>query len=243
MPRKTSTQKSKKTTKPVVKKVVAARRPSSKKAKTSSEEVTPQLTQSVVNTNARNPRLWIGLAIVVLAVLAFAFKGLFVAAVVNGQPISRLAVIQQLEQQNGKQALDSLVTQTLIFDEAKKQKVTVSQSDVDADLKRINDALKAQGQTLDTALAARGLSKNDLIQQITLQKLVEKMVGKNVKVTDDDVAKYIDTNKDNLPQDLSEDQLKAQVKQQLQQQQLQEKTQTFVANLQKKAKISYFVGY
>lgn len=215
----------------------------SAKPQTSKQQNIPSLTTPAVTTNARNPRLWIGLAIVILAILAFVFKGLFIAAIVNGQPISRIAVLQQLEQQNGRQTISDLITKTLITQEAQKRHVTVSQSEVNSDLQNIDKALKAQGQSLDTALASRGMSKQQLIEQITLQKLVEKMVGKDVKVTDDDVQKYIDNNKDNLPQDLSDDDLKKQVRSQLEQQQLQEKTQTFVTNLQKNAKISYFVNY
>ncbi len=240
MPKKTrSTNSGKNTPKKStpVKKASAKRNPVTQKPVESDSPSMP------VTTNARNPRLWVGLAIVVLAVLAFAGKGFFIAAVVNGQPISRIAVVQQLEKQNGKQAVNSLITQTLISQEAEKKHVTVSQADVNGDLKKIDDALKAQGQSLDTALAARGLSKQELVQQITLQKMIEKMVGKDVKVSDEDVQKYIDTNQDTLPKDLSDTDLRKQVRQQLEQQQLQTKTQTFVSDLQKKAKISYFVNY
>ncbi len=247
-PKKTDQAKSVKSLKPVKAARKTAPRKNGVKAQktqTAEQQMAPEThtTSQAVSTNARNPRLWIGLGIVVLVILVVAFKGLFIAAIVNGQPISRLQVLQQLEKQNGKQALSSLVTQTLITQEAAKKHVSVSQADVNSDLKKIDDALKAQGQNLDTALAVRGLSKQDLVQQITLQKLVEKMVGKDVKVTDADVQKYIDNNQDTLPKDLSDDQLRAQVKQQLEQQQLQDKTQAFVANLQKKANISYFVSY
>jgi len=68
----------------------------------------------------------IGLLVVVLVVAAFLLKGLFIAALVNGQPISRFTVISELEKQSGKQALTSLVNQTLIFQEAKKKNITVS---------------------------------------------------------------------------------------------------------------------
>lgn len=218
---------------------------STKANKTQSEERKALQAQTVssANTNMRNPKLWVGLAIVVLVILVVAFKGLFIAAMVNGQPISRLSVIQQLEKQDGKTAINNLVTQTLILQEAQKRHITVSQTEVNNDLKKIDDALKTQGQSLDSALAARGLSKQDLIEQITLQKLVEKMVGSQVKVSDADVQNYIDQNQDSLPKDLSDDQLKAQVRQQLEQQQLQDKTQAFVSNLEKQAKITYFVNY
>jgi len=198
---------------------------------------------TTLQKNLRNPRLWIGAAVVILAILLYAIKGLFIAAVVNGQPISRLAVIQQLEAQGGKDALNSLITQALVTQEAQKQHITVSQSDINADEAQITSALKSQGMTLDEALAARGMTKSQLDQQIALQKMIEKMVGKNVKVTDQQVADYISKNKDSLPQGLSDAQLNAQVKQQLEQQQLQDLTQQYVNSLQQKASIQYFVSY
>lgn len=196
-----------------------------------------------LRTNLKNPRLWVGLAVVLLIVILFACKGLFVAAVVNGEPISRLSVVQQLEAQNGKDALDSLISETLIKQEASKEHVSVSQSEVNAAEQQISNTLKSQGMTLDQALSSRGMTKQQLENQIVVQQMVTKMVGKNITVSDQQVQDYITANKDSLPQGLSDDQLKAQVKQQLLQQALQNKTQSFVADLQKKASIQYFVSY
>ncbi|HYK08541.1 MAG TPA: SurA N-terminal domain-containing protein [Candidatus Eisenbacteria bacterium] len=220
-----------------------ARKTQSSRASQKNSSSTPSTTATVQQTYLKNPRLWVGVTVVVLAVLVYACKGLFVAAVVNGQPISRLEVVNQLEKQNGKQTLGNLVVQTLVFQEAQKRGVSVSQADVDSEIKKIEDQLKGQGVTLQDALAARGLTQKDLTDQIKLQKMLDKMVGASVKVTDDDVQAYIDKNQDSLPQDLSEEDLRKQIKTQLEQQQLQEKTQTFVADLQKKAKVTYFVGY
>ena len=59
----------------------------------------------------------IGLILVAL----FYFKGTFVAATVNGSPISRLSVVSQLEKEGGKNVLDSLITEKLIESEVKKE--------------------------------------------------------------------------------------------------------------------------
>lgn len=202
--------------------------------KTTTAGVTPYI---------KNPRFWVGVGVVVLAVVIYLTRGLFVAALVNGQPISRLSVVSQLEKQGGKQALDNLVVETLIRQEAQKKHVVVTQADVDTQVKKIEDQLKGQGVTLDDALAARGMTRNDLVTQIQLQAMIDKLVGTSVKVTDDDVNAYITKNQDSLPKDLSNDELKKQVRTQLEQQQLQTKTQAYVAGLQKTAKINYFVSY
>jgi len=222
-----------------------SKKSSRKVARSSKMEMMPM--QKTVDLSSRpvlkNPRFWVGALVIVLAIFAFLFKGLFIAAIVNGQPISRLSVVSALEHQSGKQALSSLISEDLILQEANRRHINVSQSDIDSDIKKIETTLKSQGVTLDQALLARGLTRNDLVLQIKVQKLLTKIVGQNVKVTADDISSYIDKNKDTLPQDLSDDQLRSQVKQQLEQQQLQDKTQTLIADLQKKASIQYFVNY
>lgn len=239
--KKTVTKKTTSVKKSSAKKSVAAKKaaPVLQKTLPVQSQTTPVGTMSYV----KNPRLWVGVAVVVVAVLLYTYKGLFVAAMVNGQPVSRLSVISQLEKQGGKQALSNVITEDLVMQEAQKRHITVSQSDIDGQIKKIEDSLKGQGVTLDDALAARGLTRQDLVDQIKLQGLLDKMVGTNVKVTDDDVQAYIDKNQDSLPKDLSDDDLKKQVRQQLEQQQLQDKTQAFLSDLQKKASIQYFVSY
>jgi parvulin-like peptidyl-prolyl isomerase len=180
--------------------------------------------------------------IIALLALAFFFRSLFIVAIVNGQPITRLAYINELEQTAGKQAMNSLVTKTLILQEAKKNNVTVSQKEVDDQIKTIQDNLAKQGQQLDSVLALQGMTQASLREQIYLQKLVEKMVGKNITVSDKEIADYIDKNKDSLPQNTSEADLKKQVHDQLYQQKLNDKVQTWIQGLQQKAKVSYLIS-
>lgn len=231
----------------VAKKSLAARNTAktsrSSRASQSTKTTTPVMSSTSTKSYLKNPRLWVGVGVVVLALVLYFYKGLFIAAMVNGQPISRLAVIHSLEQQNGKQALGNLIVQNLVLQEAQKRNVTVGQSEIDAEVAKIEATLKGQGVTLADALAARGLTRADLDEQIKLQKLLDKMVGSSVKVTDDDVNAYIDKNRDSLPQDLSDADLQKQVRTQLEQDAVQSKTQAFVADLQKKAKVTYFVGY
>lgn len=180
--------------------------------------------------------------IVLLGAALYYFRGLFVAAVVNGQPISRLEVVQQAEKQSGKQTLDTLVRDALIEQEAKKENVTVSDKEVNDEIATLQDNLKKQGQTLDQVLATQGMSQDDLRRLIKLDKLVQKMVGKNVKVSDQEVNDYIAKNKDSLP-NTDAATMKKQVKAQLVQQKTNEAVQSWLANIQQKANIVYFVQY
>lgn len=181
--------------------------------------------------------------ILLLGALLFYFRGLFVAAVVNGQPISRLEVVRQTEQQAGKQTLDTLVRNALIEQRAKEQNITVSDQEINDEIKKLQDNLSKQGQNLDQVLKAQGMSQDDLKKLIRLDKLVQKMVGKDIQVTDAEVTKYIEDNREALPQETEEAELKKQVTEQLKQQKTNEKVRTWLADLQKNARINYFVEY
>ena len=74
-----------------------------------------------IKDKLKQPKVLIGLIVVILIVAAFFLKGLFIAAVVNGEPISRITIISELEKQGGKQILSSLVNKILILQEAKKK--------------------------------------------------------------------------------------------------------------------------
>ena len=185
----------------------------------------------------------LGAVLVLVAAFLYFFRGLFVAAVVNGQPISRWAIVKEAEKQSGKHALSNLVRNTVIEQEAQKQNVTVSEQEIDQEVKKVEDSLSKQGQKLDQVLSLQGMTRQDLRKLIRLDKLVGKLVGKDIKVTDQEVADYIEKNKELLPQNQDENSLKATVREQIKQQKLNDKVRTWLAEVQKNAKILYFVQY
>lgn len=198
---------------------------------------------SNIKEKIKNPRIFVPLLIIVTAGLLFYFKGLFVAALVNGEPITRLSLVRELEKQGGKQALSSLVNQTLILQEAKKKNIQVNQSEIDRAAKQVEDSLKSQGQNLDTALAAQGMTRQDFLMQLKLRNLVEKSLADKIKVTDKEISEHIEKNKDFLPANLKEDEIKKSVKEQLKQQKMASASQAWLEELSKNAKINYFVNY
>lgn len=199
------------------------------------------LTNSPLSIKVSRKYLLIGIVVVALAALLYTYRSLFIVATVNGQPISRLTLIQELEKQGGKQTLATLVTKTLITQEAAKKNISVSQKQIDEELKKIEQSLSQQGQTLDQVLQLQGMTKASLVEQIRTQKMVEALVGV-VSVTDKEIAAYIETNKASLPQG-GNDAEKKSVKAQLQQQKVSQKAQELLAKLQKNAKINYLIQY
>lgn len=181
--------------------------------------------------------------LIAIVIIIFQFKGLFVAATVNGAPITRLSVIQQLEKEGGKSVLDTLVTNELVLQEAQKEKVTASSSEISAQIVQITSNLKSQGQDLTSALAAQGMTQADLQSQVKLQILVQKMAGKNITVTDKEAQDYFNQNTSTYPKGTKFADVEAEIKNTLQQQKMSDAVNTWIANLKSKAKINYFVNY
>lgn len=219
-----------------------AKTTSSRKVTTSSEVVNESPNVSPLSVKVSKKYLLIGVIVIAIAVLIYAFRSFFIVATVNGQPVSRLALIQELEKQGGKQTLNALVTKTLIEQEAAKKNVTVSQKDIDEELKKIQTNLSKQGQTLDQVLQLQGMTRETLATQIRTQKLVEKLVGP-VTVSDKDIAAYMEANKASIPEGSNMTEVKKSAKDQLQQQKVSEKAQAMLQKLQKDAKINYLVNY
>ena len=180
--------------------------------------------------------------IIALGVLAYIYKGLFIAATVNGSPISRLAIIQELEKASGKNLLDSLIIEKLVQNEANAKKITVSNDEINGEIKKIEDQVVAQGSTLDAALAAQGMTMEDLKKQIILQKEVEKLVADKINVTDEEVTQYIKDNAISIPEG-QEATTTAQIKDELRNQKLNKEAAALITTLKSQAKIRYFVNY
>jgi parvulin-like peptidyl-prolyl isomerase len=211
---------------------------------TNTKTVSVNLNNPYLSKLLKNKKLVGGIAIiiVVLIVLLVMLKSIFIAAMVNGEPITRLSVVTALEKQGGKTLLDSLITKKLILQQAKKNNINITQSDVDAEIKKITDNLKNQGTTLDEALAAQGLTMSELTDEIKMQLIVNKLVG-NITVTEQQITDFVNANKAQMTAGTTEAQFRLQATAALKQQLLQAKTQEFVKNLQSKANILRFVSY
>jgi hypothetical protein len=180
--------------------------------------------------------------VIIIGALAYGYKGLFIAAIVDGSPISRLAVIQKLEKASGKSLLDSLINEKLIGNEVSAKKIVVSDDEINSEIKIIENQVIAQENTLDAALASQGMSMDDLKKRIIFQKGLEKLLADKINVTDEEVAQYIKDNKISIPKG-QEAAANDQIKNEIRNKKLNTEAQTLITDLKSKANIQYFVNY
>jgi len=180
--------------------------------------------------------------VIILVALAYVSRGLFVAATVDGSPISRWSVISKLEKSSGKTLLDSLITEKLIQNEAKAKKIVVTEDEANGEIKKIEDLIVAQGGTLDEALAQQGMNRADFKTQIILQKELEKLVADKIVITDEEVKQYISDNKVAIPVG-QEATTTEQIKGEMKSQKISQEASILIEALKSQAKINYFVNY
>lgn len=180
----------------------------------------------------------VGVAAILFGV--YKYKGVLVAATVNGVPVSRMEVISELEKQGGNQVLQGVVRKKLLESEAKKKNIVVSQKDLDAKYTEIDAQFKQSGQSLDQYLASNKMDKQDFMKnQLKYEVILSKLVEDKVKVDAKEVDNFIEQNKDQF-KDRNMDEVKKEVTETLKQNKLRMETGTYLDELVSKAKIDYF---
>lgn len=173
-----------------------------------------------------------------LALLFFFKKSWFIAATVNGAPITNLELQMKLNEQFRTQTLTQLINEKIILDEARKNGALPTDADIN---KRISELETSVGgkEALDALLTQQGQTRTSIRSQIVIPLALTKLYEKEATVSADEVSKFMEQNKDQLKatdsagqQKEAEDAIKQQKLQQIFNQKFQE--------LRTKAKIQIF---
>lgn len=187
----------------------------------------------------KSKRIYLIILVIALGLLFLTNKGLLLAAVVDGKPIFRWELNRAMTSRFGKQTLENIISERLIATEAQKANVRVTQEEVNA---KEEDVTKNLGENvkLEDLLKFQGMTKADFDSQIRLQMTVEKVLGKDISLTDADVDNFIATNSSVL---VATDpaKLREEARQAIMSQKIGEKLQPWFADLKEKAKILRFL--
>lgn len=230
MPAKKTTKKTS-VAKPVVKKAVESK---------SSPVVSTMAMPKQIMPKLESKKLFKPLVVLLLLALVYLLKDEVIVASVNGQPVTRFALIRTLEQQSASTALENMTLKLLVEQELKKAGVKVSDEEMDAEIAKIEEQLAAQGQNLDDLLEAQGLKRAEVKEQLALSKGLEKLLADKVSVSDEEIQAYFDENKEMMGDDVVFEDIKEDIRTQLQQEKLVAEQQKWFAEIKKSAKINYY---
>lgn len=190
----------------------------------------------------RSRRLYLAGTAVVLAslLIVYLFKnGMIVSAVVNGKPIFSWQLNSVMASRFGQQTLEGMITETLIQDEARQQNVTITDADVAARQKQMLSNIGGQ-VSLDDLLKYQGITRDEFDKQIRMQLIVEKILGKDIVITDKDVDAFIASYSGQLVA-TNEAAMKEEARQAIFEQEISKKVQPWFTDIKTKASIIKFL--
>jgi len=187
--------------------------------------------------------LIIGGIIVLVGLFSFWKKDWFVVATVNNQPITTIEFYQNLKAKNGREVLDQIIRDKIISQEAAKKGIVVTPADIDKRIKEIENQIGGKDQ-LKAALTSRGITEVDFRSQIKIQLFVEKLLEKDIKVSEKEIDDYINRNPEDpniAGKDPKDKKLREEISKTIKSNKLNDKFQTWYSNLEKQAKINKFI--
>lgn len=179
------------------------------------------------------------LVLILLVGFLITNRQLYLAAIVNGQPITKFELYTTLEKQYGKQALPQIVNEVILRQAAARENITVTQKEIDDKIAEMSKTLP-KGMSLDDALKAQGLSRSDLKKIAEVRVLINKLVAKSVTVTDKEVNEYIKDKREQLTA-TKEAEMKEEAKNLLTQQKTETEFRKWFDEENKKAKVETFL--
>lgn len=191
----------------------------------------------------RNWILILALLVLGLGALLYNFRSSFIAATINGKPIFRWEVVKILEKQMGTQALNNIVDERLIKSEAAMKNIVVSNDEVQAKMKTVEDSIVQSGQTMDEFLQSSGTTRSEFEDRVKNLIIIEKLLADRITVTDDEVTQYIEANKESFPNLTDDAQGKSLVRESLQQQKLATEYTKYLSELKSRSSVNILVKY
>lgn len=142
-------------------------------------------------------KLYIVLIIAGLLALGVYKKELFIAATVNGAPVTNLDLQMRLNKEFRTQILNSIINEKIILDEAAKNNAIPSEIEVNQKISEIETNVGG-AQALDALLSQQKQTRQSIRQQIKLQLTIEKLYTKDATVSAEELTAFIESNKEQL---------------------------------------------
>ena len=123
-------------------------------------------------------------------------KTLHVVATVNGEPITRDRLADELIEDHGPQQLDLMINRLIVEQECRKAKVEVTDKEVEQDIENTLTKMRMKRKEfVETVLARSGMTFAQYRRDRVWPKLaMVKLVKDKVKVTDEDLKKAFEAN-------------------------------------------------
>jgi foldase protein PrsA len=190
----------------------------------------------------KNIAIWLGVFLVTLVLVDYGVQYLNYkasVAIVNGERIMKGDFYEQLEDTYGATIVSQMIDERLIFQEAEKENVTVSDEEINDEISELQENYGGE-EALQSELDARGISDEKLREQIETTLIVEKMLVDSIEITEEEKKEFFEEYKDVLfpeDEDPTYEEAEEKITQTLRDQKLSQEVQTWLAELREDSNI------
>lgn len=188
--------------------------------------------------------------VLLVAALFVAYTNVWLAATVNGQPISRYRIIDELERSSGREVLSRIIMDDLMEAALKNEGIVIGKDEVDATIAILEARLRSQGATLQEVLVQmgpQGLSeaayRERVAKRLQFSKLLKKLDAGALLVTEAEVDEFIRDSEGPLFEGMSPEGVRVQVRALLEGRKLSDAEEKWRAEALDKAKLTLHGRY
>ena len=116
-------------------------------------------------------------------------------AKVDGEKILQTELDEALRDQYGAAVLDTLITNKIVELEAKKQNITVSDEDIQAEYDELVESYGGE-ESIQAVYEANGLTEEAVKENIRTYQLTKNVIAASLDITDEEIEQYFEDNKD-----------------------------------------------
>ena len=178
----------------------ANKKPTPKSESYSSRTTTRAASPSKVRTIFRLVLTWLGVFIVTLVLVDYAVQYLNYkasVAIVNGERLYRKDFYTKLEETYGSSIVSQMIDEALVYQEADKKEINITDKEIDAEINTLEEQYGG-AEELQNELDLRNISIEKLRKQIETTLIVEKILSKDITITEDEIKAFYDQYKDVL---------------------------------------------
>ncbi|HPK53122.1 MAG TPA: peptidylprolyl isomerase [Smithellaceae bacterium] len=94
-----------------------------------------------------------------------------------------------------KQVVDGFILRTLMFNEADKRKIEITDNEIKAEMNQIKESLP-QDKNVEAFMKENDISQDFIILGVKVRKMVKQDLGANAKPSETEISKFYDDNKE-----------------------------------------------
>lgn len=120
-----------------------------------------------------------------------------IVARVNDQVITKDDLYEALVKKNGKEVLDSLITKKIVELEAEKQKINVSEEEIQNEVDKMIEQYGGK-EVFRQTLESYGYSEDDIKSDIKINLSIKKLLESEITITEEEMKNYFEKNNEQV---------------------------------------------